>query len=225
MLKNASGETRHYGYMLIVLIAIFALFPFVEENNLVRWGLSAAFVALAVAALYSNQEQRWAFRAVVALGTLVLLVDLGGEFGVASLVSWLAASRAGFILLVTVAVAIPLMSSRRITLDTIYGACCVYLLLALVWTNLYLVIDQIYPGSFTVSVGTVEPATLESQMLYFSLITMTTVGYGDITPLSRQAGMMAAMQGVTAQLYVAVVIARLVSMQMVHGKRSGSDAE
>jgi len=57
------------------------------------------------------------------------------------------------------------------------------------------------------------------ELLYFSLITMTTVGYGDITPVLPVARMTAAIEAVLAQLYIAIIIARMVSMELVHRDR------
>jgi hypothetical protein len=88
------------------------------------------------------------------------------------------------------------------------------------WADVFSVLETVQPGSFS-SVGaaldtasTVESARLQvAQFSYFSFVTLTTLGYGDITPLSRPARNLAALEAVFGQLYLAVLVARLVSQQ------------
>ena len=99
-----------------------------------------------------------------------------------------------------------------VTIDTIAGAACAYTLLAVVWGNLYLLLEVLRPGSFDIPahwrLGASGDPT--AGLLYFSFITLTTVGYGDITPQWPGAGGLAAAEAVVGQLYLAITIARLV---------------
>jgi hypothetical protein len=81
-------------------------------------------------------------------------------------------------------------------------------LLGLLWAALYLAIDAFSPGS--IQVGS-HPADRQTELLYFSLITLCTIGYGDIVPLSGEARILAALEGVTGVLYIAITVALLVS--------------
>lgn len=76
------------------------------------------------------------------------------------------------------------------------------------WATLYLAVDTFYPGS--IQVGT-HSADRQTEMLYFSLVTLTTIGYGDVVPLSGEARILAALEGVTGVLYIATTVALLVS--------------
>lgn len=78
----------------------------------------------------------------------------------------------------------------------------------MLWAAIYLAIDAFSPGSIRMGA---DPADRETQLLYFSLITLSTVGYGDIVPLSGTARILAALEGVTGVLYVAITVALLVS--------------
>jgi hypothetical protein len=71
-----------------------------------------------------------------------------------------------------------------------------------------LAIDSFYPGS--IQIGS-RPSGRETDLLYFSLITLSTIGYGDIVPLSGEARVLAALEGVTGVLYIAITVALLVS--------------
>ena len=103
-----------------------------------------------------------------------------------------------------------------VTMDTIAGAACVYTLLALVWANLYLLIEVLHPGSFVIPAHwrpapSGSPATA---LVYFSFITLTTVAYGDIHPAWAGVGGFVAAEAVVGQLYLAITIARLVGLHI-----------
>ena len=108
-----------------------------------------------------------------------------------------------------------LLKQREITGETISLSILVYLLLGLTWGLLYIVIFTRHPEAF--SLGT-SPKISEEQIfpifIYFSLTTLSTVGFGDITPLSLQARYAAVAEAITGQFYLAVLVARLVGMQM-----------
>lgn len=105
-----------------------------------------------------------------------------------------------------------------VTVDTIAGAACVYVLLAVVWGNLYMLVEFFHPGSFQIpAVWRMGPAGDPTAALaYFSFVTLTTVGYGDITPQWPGAGGLAAAEAVVGQLYLAITIARLVGLHTAH---------
>ena len=101
-----------------------------------------------------------------------------------------------------------LRSSRTVTQAHLYTAINIYLLLGLLWATLYLAIDTFYPGSIQIGSHAVNR---ETDLLYFSLITLSTIGYGDIVPFSGEARILAALEGVTGVLYIAITVALLVS--------------
>ena len=100
--------------------------------------------------------------------------------------------------------------SDKVGVDTICGAIAAYLLIGVVWAVCYSVIEALIPGSFGFS--DLELETVWTQLLYYSLVTLTTLGYGDITPIGAVARMWSALESVTGTLYLAVLIARLVSL-------------
>ncbi len=88
-----------------------------------------------------------------------------------------------------------------------------YLMLGLMWTMAYWLVDQLTPGgAFAFNTNTGKQSMKGFNAFYFSFITLSTVGYGDITPVSRMARWLAAMEAMTGLLYVAVLISRLVSL-------------
>lgn len=120
------------------------------------------------------------------------------------------ASIFGF-LLVTIA-----FTLKRIAVGTdlspnrLVGAVCVYLLLGVIWAVAYSVLNMISPGSFQ-GFTPIEGRGWNSEWLYFSFVTMTTLGYGDISAVSATGRALAYMQALFGQLYVAILVAGLVS--------------
>jgi hypothetical protein len=104
------------------------------------------------------------------------------------------------------------VTAEEVTSDVIGGALSVYLLLGLTWSLLYQSIALVDPAAFSVGAAIADsgPLTL-MDFLYYSFITLATVGYGDITPVAPAAQSFAAAEAVIGVLYVAVLVARLVS--------------
>jgi len=93
-------------------------------------------------------------------------------------------------------------ADRDLLLGAIYG----YLLLIMAWAFLYVQIERMHPGSFNLPEG----ADVWTTLLFFSAVTMTTLGYGDVLPLSNTARMVAAFEAIVGVLYVAVLIGGIV---------------
>ena len=110
-----------------------------------------------------------------------------------------------------------------VTLDTIAGAVCVYLLLAVIWALIFSLLELVHPGSF-LSDGRMLPSSsrhraVSPTLLYLSVVTLSTLGYGDVLPVTEQARMLAAIEAIIGQLYLAVLIARLVGIEASRPRR------
>jgi hypothetical protein len=119
-----------------------------------------------------------------------------------------------------------LFRSDQVTWNTIAASLCIYLLMIVLWAEFYAIVALLDPAAFKlpteyISVGAYKNFTGQGSAiaLYYSLVTMTTLGYGDIVPVSPPARTLAGMQAVTGQLYIAVLVARLVGLHIVHSTR------
>jgi Ion channel len=103
------------------------------------------------------------------------------------------------------------LRAPSVNTEVLSASISAYLMLGLLWTVAYWLVAQVTPNAFAFNTGTKETMA-GFNAFYFSFITLSTVGYGDITPVSKVARMLAAMEAMTGLLYVAVLIARLVAL-------------
>jgi hypothetical protein len=106
------------------------------------------------------------------------------------------------------------------TYHRITGAVAAYLMVGVIWSLAYYLVALRVPGAFSVQspLASIEGESLQSDLFYFSFVTLTTIGYGDIAAVYPMARMLVILEGVVGQLFPAILIARLVSLQ-VQSKR------
>jgi energy-converting hydrogenase Eha subunit C len=112
----------------------------------------------------------------------------------------------------TITIFVHLLKSREVTSEILFAAVCVYLLIGLTWGALYVFIELVAPGSFVDTSD--EIAITSPRFLFFSYITLTTVGYGTLIPVTDQARSIALLEAVIGQLYLAIMVARLVGLHI-----------
>ena len=117
------------------------------------------------------------------------------------------------------------LRTPRVDAEVLCASISAYLLLGLLWTLGYLIEAGINPGAFILNTSGPTGGQMDSfNAFYFSFVTLSTVGYGDITPVSRVARMLAITESMTGLLYVAVLIARLVSVYSAQSPTTPSDS-
>ncbi len=153
--------------------------------------------------------------APLVVGSVSALFDQ--KIAMLSLTSHL--SGTAFVLLIISIMLRQMFLSTKVDGALIIGAISLYLLLGLMWGFIYMTIDHISPGSFNYNfIQTLEIKDTTPMFMYYSMVTLTKLGYGDITPLSNPARTMAAMEAVTGQIYLTVLVARLVGMHIAQKK-------
>ena len=110
--------------------------------------------------------------------------------------------------------------NRTLTVDGIFATVTVYLMIAMIFSMLYLLLVVWNPASFNLQAEGMPPQLLQSNLLYFSLITLATVGYGDILPVSETARTLAVIEATVGQFYVAVIVAVFVGMYATQRRNS-----
>jgi len=116
------------------------------------------------------------------------------------------------------------LRAPQVNAEVLCAGVSVYLLLGLLWTFAYLLVAGVDPDAFSFNGGPAASHSLQgANAFYFSFITLSTVGYGDILPVSPVARMLAAMEAITGTLFVAILIARLVALHSSAGVRCRSN--
>jgi hypothetical protein len=166
------------------------------------------FVPIVLSVIRLSQIKRWVWPSVLLALANVIFVVAGNTFPSPTLTGIRWASLAAFFGVTAAGLFSYLRNSRTVAQAELYTAVNIYLLLGLLWATVYLAMDAFSPGS--IRTGS-DPADRQTELLYFSLITLSTVGYGDIVPLSGTARIVTALEGVTGVLYIATTVALLVS--------------
>lgn len=201
--------------LLIVLLALLIGAPLVPVD---RYGfvVEILFDLVLLAGVYSvgPSHHRWPF---LALTVLTLGIRWGEELsGTGALdVTALGVTTIWVTYAIWIIVG-HLFQQRDVTLNTILGSIVAYLLLAVAFSAVFQIIELRQPGSFSglPETSVVNSKELGAAMQYFSVVCLTTMGYGDIVPVSTLARPVAALEGVFGQLYLAVMIARLVGLHI-----------
>lgn len=111
-----------------------------------------------------------------------------------------------------------------ITMDTMCSAVSVYLLLGLIWAMAYAILELAVPGSFSFPANEIGNEQQFDRFLGFSLTTLTTLGYGNVAPATLRADALSTLEAVCGQVYLAVVIARLVALQILQRDQYAKDS-
>jgi voltage-gated potassium channel Kch len=135
---------------------------------------------------------------------------------------WLAsASAIAFYLFTAASILVFVLKQHEITADTVYGALSVYLLIGITWSFAYTMIEHLAPGSFYIDPSLDTDGILErADFYYYSFVTLTTLGYGDILPITAQSRSLAALEAVCGVLYTATLVASLVGRLSSRPKKS-----
>jgi hypothetical protein len=112
-------------------------------------------------------------------------------------------------------IGIKVFSSGTVTFDRILGAIALYVLIGVVWAEAYQLISIHVPGAYA-GIAADSDSRDRSSWIYFSFVTLTTLGYGDITPVAHAARSLAILEALIGQLYPAIVLARLVSLHVAN---------
>jgi voltage-gated potassium channel len=210
---------RHHLALLLSILLLFVIGPVVEDLPQGTVIMNALGVLVLAAGLYALRARRSLFTAAIVLS---LISIIGTAVVHMTHQEWAAAFAYGCIIVLVVYFAVVILAyvlrGTAVTMDKIFAAVCVYLLIGFAWTFAYALIDALQPGSFVIhAIGNSAQYIVRTrEFRYFSFMTLTTVGYGDIVPASTTARTLAALEGVTGQIYLAVLVARLVGLHIVH---------
>jgi voltage-gated potassium channel len=223
---------NRYTVLLIFTVLLMAGLPFIAGDELAIFSMKLVLSVILLAGIYAGRRLRRDLVLGGALGIPVLvgrwLPQYSTDIRVFLAIDILTAV---FLLYITIMILKQVLSARRVTLDTIAGAVCAYCLTGLAWAFVYRSMFAINPHSFVFASGSFghifEEHTRSIPQLmnfaYYSFATLTTTGFGDVTPALGASRAISVLEAIAGQFFIAVLIARLVSLEIVHS--TGRDQE
>jgi hypothetical protein len=205
-------------FLLLLFVSLF-LAPFID-SLLLRIISSLFFSLLMISGAMSISSKRLPRLIVGAVALAAIILRWADKFNDSRVLAiWSAVTTLLFLVLLTgVMLGRVFASNGRVTAHRIQGAVAVYVLIGLTWSILYQLCDlTLGVDAFTMTGSHHDdPMSRQEQFSYFSFVTLTTVGYGDITALHPIARMFVIFEALFGQLYPATLLARLVSLEVIH---------
>jgi len=220
------GLARHnwpgrFTVLLLTILLLLVSQPIFAGHAVAQTFVTASLSLVLLAALYAFRTARTYFTIALILIVPSIGCRVALQFTANSTLEIVGGLSSCLFLSVTVfALVSRLFIVRSVTLDTISAAICAYLLMGVAWAYAFAVVELQRPGSFSAALfqrapGNLAPllASLHS-FIYYSFVCLTTTGFGDIAPVSEGARTLSVMESIVGQLYMAILIARLVSLEV-----------
>jgi voltage-gated potassium channel len=206
-------QQNNFSYLLVALLIFIIVVPVTRDLDLISQTVSRilGITSLLVVGVWSLRRAGWLFSAgmlVVIAGIILNSLAVARADAALHMFSMLALFV--FLALATFNTLRQVAVGNDIGANRIIGAICIYLLLGVMWSIAYGVIEYSQPGSFRGLTDAASPAW-NTDWLYYSFVTLTTLGYGDVTPLTETARAFSFAEAIVGQFYIAVLVAGLVS--------------
>ena len=214
---GAEGALGRHSVMLASLVLLLVALPVGHMLFGRNTRFSLILTVVLISSVLVNSRQRWVF-------ILALLVGIGAVLGIA--VAEVSGSESlritsqflslGLLGMTTLVMFISLLRAEQVSLDTIIGGICVYLLIALCFAVTFILMVDLSPGALVQGDQAIvrvaaDPSAHATTLLYFSFVTITTLGYGDVRPHVEMAQTLAVAEAVIGQLYLTIFVARLIA--------------
>ena len=212
---------RRFALLLLALLLDLLVSPFLEGFRIGNIAFSIFSTVVLFSALYSLSETKKRF----SLGFILWVPAIAGvwlghfapNFSITAKAPILMTF---FLIYITYRLLTHVLRSDEVTSETIYAALCIYLLLGMIWGMLHFGLESFQPGSYEgLSTLAGYSEGLGSSCLYYSYVTLTTLGYGDVTPVTAAARSLSFVEALMGQLFLAVLIARLVGSHIAHSMK------
>ena len=206
-----SWYKSRFVYLIVAIISLILVAPFLEGYVGIRILVDLFFTVIFLAAIFSisHKKRLRAFGVVLVLPTIV---SLWATYFMVSDAVFIVGRIFGILFFGFAIVQILrfIFRAKDVTKDVIFAAIVVYLLIAMMWSFIYGLLEVLQPGSFSIPDAHIHES--RRLFMYFSFVTITTLGYGDITPLAERATSFAILEAFIGQIYLVVVVAWLVGM-------------
>ena len=204
---------NNFSYLLVALLIFLIGVPIAIDLHLLPDEIIRviSFSALLAIGLWSLRNSGRTFSAAIAFVVIGIALNILFAYykqevlQIGSTIALLA-----FLFLATGTAMKQIVAGDNISTNRILGAICVYLMLGVIWALSYGLMEAMIPGSFGGLTESAESSSWSPHWVYFSFVTLTTLGYGDVLPLTYFARTLAYFEAIVGQFYLAVLVAGLV---------------
>ncbi|MBC8752768.1 MULTISPECIES: potassium channel family protein [Paraburkholderia] len=219
--RDRAAPLRHGSMIALLVLFVMMVFvvPFVTASTSVAGRiLQDVLLSLILLNGLITATDRSGEFALISLAALVALVVVWAGWLLPTVLTLAIRDEATLLALVLLGMVVGMrvFGPGAVTRDRIAGAVALYILVGVVWADAYYLVSLYVPGAFAGATHSEIPEN-HSIWIYFSFVTLTTVGYGDITPVAPAARSLSNLEALIGQLYPAIVLARLVSLQVAGG--------
>lgn len=209
-------RSRRFAYLTKSLVILILVYPYLEVNIRGQLMLTVItiFVMMSLIIAVSDKKRSIIIAFILAIPWFVSLI-INFPLFENSRTIFIRKEIVFAVLLfsyTTFNIFVHLIRSREVTSEILFASVCVYLLIGLTWASFYIFLDFVYPHSFLDTSGDISINA--PRILFFSYITLTTVGYGTLTPDSDPARSLSLLEAIVGQLYLAIMVARLVGLHI-----------
>jgi voltage-gated potassium channel len=220
MLKRLKGLYNKFfsGYYNLLLWCIFLLFVFrpYDRGHIYEGIWKVLLTGVLLSSIFNAKHSKPVKILAIFLAIPVVIFSWINLYITVEWVFFLKASlTVAFMLVCTSSIVYDVLLRARVTLETLRGVICAYFLVAFAFAYVYYLIEFLHPGAMFIANKTLtiyNYIDFLSEMLYFSFITLLTIGYGDVVPVHDVAQTTAVIEGIIGQFYIAILVARLVSV-------------
>ena len=206
---------------LVLFVLLFVVWPLVDVGLLMRPLPGMVFLIVTLSGLYAFGAQGRVLILVLALGGIVFVLQMLTLVWPLDAATIMAEATAGlFVIVLCGALLSGVMKPGRVTANRIVGAVVVYVLFALQFAFLFALIERFSPGAFIM--GSVPPTSNWTgwRFFYLSMITLSSLGLSDITPIHPFARSLVMLEALLGQMYTTILLARLVSLEVAYRLRN-----
>ena len=216
-IASMRDKVGRFSFLLLSILLMFALRPFLEPFIRISLLSDLFFSLVMLSGIYAVGYKKRDYVLSFATAIPALLLSWTAELLHVPVMRLPAAIfSAVFFALALILILSHVNRQREVTRDVVMGAVCAYFLIGIVWAHVYYLLEGASPGAFSLPRNlTGDPV----HFIYYSFITLTTVGYGDILPVSNPARSLAVLEAMVGQMYLAVTMARLVAVHISQTRR------
>jgi hypothetical protein len=210
---------ERFFFVLVALLSFLILSPLLKDFLGLRSFLNVFLTVVFISSIYAVSQKRHHLIISILLALPLLLSTWADNFIENSALPIVGTFSGilffGFIVVIILSF---VLKQAKVTLDVIYASIVVYLSLAMMWGMIFILVELMEPASLTL----VKERESSFHFFYYSFVTITTLGYGDITPTTEIAPSLALLEAVIGQIYLVVLVARLVGIHIAQSMKEDS---